>query len=358
MRRRDLLLGGAIACSVGAIAGAPAVLASKKFRWRMVTSWPPNFPVFQTGAERFAKQVYAMSGGRLSIKVFAGGELVPPLGVFDAVSQGGMQMGHSGAVFWAGKAPATQFFSSIPFGMTGQQMNAWLYYGGGLELWNEVYAPFNIVVFPACNTGVQMGGWFNKKIGAMADFGGLKMRIPGLGGKVLSKVGVNVVLLPAGELYMALERGVIDAVEWAGPYHDLQIGFHRAARYYYYPGWHEPGSAIELLVNRKAWESLPKDLQTIVSVAAAQSNLLGLSEFDAKNGLALNDLVTKYNVRVLQFPAEIIRALHKLSAETLEQIAAQDPMFSKVYSSFKTFAGKIDAWTEIGEKAYMEAPGG
>ena len=335
--------------------GAPAVHTKKTFKWKMVTTWPPKFPIFQTGVEKFAQRVEVMSHGRLSIKVYAGGELVPPLGVFDAVSQGSVEMGNSGAYYWAGKAPEAQFFTSIPFGFTAQQINSWLYHGGGLELWREVYAPYNLVPFPIANTGVQMGGWFNKRIDTVKDFEGLKMRIPGVGGKVLAKAGVNVVLLAASELYTSLERGVIDAVEWAGPYHDLQLGFYRAAKHYYYPGWHEPGSCIELTVNKKAWESLPTDLQTIIEAAAAETNISSLAEFDAKNGEALETLVNKYNVKVERFPDEVIRHLKQLSKETIEEIAAGDPKVKKVHDHFSAFSKKIAPWSEISERAYMRA---
>ncbi|VAX24736.1 TRAP transporter solute receptor, unknown substrate 6 [hydrothermal vent metagenome] len=344
-----------VAASAGVISGAPAVHAAKRFRWKMVTTWPPKFPVLQTGAEEFAKKVKKMSGGRLSIRVFAGGELIPALGVFDAVSQGTVEMGHGAAYYWSGKVPEAQFFTSAPFGFTAQQMNAWMYYGGGLNLWREVYASFNLVPFPAANTGVQMGGWFNKKINGLADLKGLKMRIPGLGGKVMGKAGVNVVLLPGGELYTALERGVLDALEWVGPYHDLKMGFYRAAKYYYYPGWHEPGSCLELMINKKAWAKLPKDLQQIVSSAAAEANLLTLAELDAKNGAALNELMTKYKVKVHKYPDDVIKELHKLATETYEELAASNKKIKQVYDAFRKFAGQVEPWTAMSERAYMEA---
>ncbi|MBI4829473.1 MAG: TRAP transporter substrate-binding protein DctP [Nitrospinae bacterium] len=323
----------------------------------MATSWPPGFPVFQTGMEQFAARVKEMSGGRLSIRVYAGGELIPPLEVFDAISAGTVEMGHSASYYWAGKAPELQLFTTSPFGLTAQQFNAWFYHGGGLELMHEMYKPYNIITFPSCNTGVQMGGWFNRKIERIEDFNGLKMRIPGLGGRVVAKAGVNVVLMAAGELYTALERGTIDALEWVGPYHDLKLGFYRAAKYYYYPGWHEPGTMLELMVNLKAWESLPKDLQMIVEAAAAQSNLLGLAEFDAKNGEALNELVNTYKAQVLKFPDEVLKTLHGYAREVLEEEAAKSPGQRKVYDAFRAFAGRVEPWTRMSERAFMEAKG-
>lgn len=358
VKRREFLsnaAGAAGAGLAGMIAGAPAIHAAGKFRWKMVTSWPPRFPVFQTGMEEFSSRIKKMSGGRLTIKVFAGGELVPPLGVFDAVSSGTVQMGHSAAYYWSGKAPELQFFTTAPFGFTAQQINAWFYHGGGIELMHKMYRPFNIITFPSCNTGVQMGGWFNKKINSMDDFKGLKMRIPGLGGKVVARAGGNVVLMPAGELYTALERGVIDALEWVGPYHDLKLGFYRAAKYYYYPGWHEPGAVLEVMINTKAWDSLPKDLKAIVQAAAAESNIKTLAEFDAKNGAALTELTGKYKVKLKKFPDDVLKNLHKFAREALEDEAAKSPKVREVHDAFRKFAAQVEPWTAMSERAFMKA---
>jgi TRAP-type mannitol/chloroaromatic compound transport system substrate-binding protein len=356
MNRREFLQkGGVAAAAAGTVVAAPTTSAAAKYRWKMVTTWPPKFPVFQTGAESFARRCHEMSDGRLDIKVFAGGELVPPMGVFDAVAGGMVALGHSSAYYWAGKLPAAQFFSAVPFGFTGQQMNAWLYHGGGLELWRELYAPYNLIPFPVTNTGVQMGGWFNREINSLKDLAGLKMRIPGLGGKVMGKAGVNVVLLPGAELYTALERGVIDALEWVGPYHDMKLGFHRAAKYYYYPGWHEPGTVIELIVNRAAWATLPDDLKAIVEAAAAQTNIESLGEVDALNAAALRELTDKHKVKLRRFPDEVIAKLRELTRQTLDELAASDPKAKKVYDAFKNFAATVEPWTEQSETAFMRA---
>ncbi len=366
MKRREFIKNAGLAAtaSAGIVAGCsnketaapePVKGSSKSFKWKMITTWPPKFPVFQTGMDELADRVRIMSGGRLDIQVFAGGELAPPLGVLDAVSQGSVEMGHSAAYYWAGKAPELQFFSTAPFGFTAQQINSWLYYGGGIELLHEMYKPFNVISFPAGNTGVQMGGWFNKKIESMDDFKGLKMRIPGLGGKVISKAGGNVVLLPAGDLYTALERGTIDALEWVGPYHDLKLGFYRAAKYYYYPGWHEPGTAFELLINREAWASLPDDLKVIVQSAAAEANIRFLAELDAKNGAALDELVTKYNVTLLKYPDDVMKQLRKLSDETLQEEAGKSAKVKKVYDAFRQFSGRIEPWSRLSEAALIKA---
>ena len=338
--------------------GQPATTAAapeKTYNWKMVTTWPPNFPIFQEGVERFAEEVKTMSNGRLNIKVYAGGELVPPLQTFDAVSQGTVELGHGASYYWAGKIPAAQFFTTVPFGMSAQGANAWLYGGGGLELYKEIYAPFNLVPFPMGNTGVQMGGWFNKKINSVDDLKGLKMRIPGLGGKVIAKAGGTPVLLPGGEIYTALDRGTIDATEWVGPFHDERLGLYRAAKYYYYPGWHEPGTVLELIANKKAYESLPPDLQKIIETAAAASSVWMLSQFEAKNLTALKQLKNEYKVEVLPFPDDVLKALHGYTNEVLEEEAAKDPTFKRVYDAYEAFMKDNDAWNELSEAAYQRA---
>ena len=354
-----VMLIGLFASACGEVpteAGAAAPTSTQQvFKWRMVTTWPANFPVFQEGAERFAEDIKTMSGGRLSIQVFAGGQLIPPLQVFDAVSQGTVEMGHGAAYYWAGKIPAAQFFSSVPFGMTAKGMNAWFYSGGGLELWREVYAPFDLVPLPMGNTGVQMGGWFNKKIESLADLQGLKMRIPGLGGKVLAKAGGNPVLLAGAEVYTALERGTIDATEWVGPYHDLRLGLHRAADYYYYPGWHEPGTALELVISSKAWKLLPDDLRKMVEVAAAASSLWMYSQFETLNRDALIELREQHGIEILEFPAEVLSALRQLTTEALEEEAAKDPLFAEVYQTYQRFRQDIEAWSAISDDSYQRA---
>lgn len=326
---------------------------SKVYRWKMVTTWPPGFPVLQEGAERFAENVKAMSNGRMNIKVYAGGELIPALQTFDAVSQGTVEMGHGSAYYWAGKVPEAQFFSTVPFGMTPSGMNAWLYHGGGLELWREVYKPFHVVPFPLGNTGVQMGGWFNKEINSLADLHGLKMRLPGLGGKVFAKAGGNPVLLAGSEVYNALERNTIDATDWIGPYHDQRLGLYRAAEHYYYPGWQEPGAVLELSINERAWNSLPADLQAIITHAAESENLLMFSEMEQKNMSALEELKARPNVHLHRFPDEVLTKLKQLTKETLDEEAAANPKFKRVYEAYEAFREQDDQWSAISEEAYL-----
>jgi TRAP-type mannitol/chloroaromatic compound transport system substrate-binding protein len=325
----------------------------KTVNWKMATTWPPHFPMLGEGADKIADLVNKMSAGKFKISVYGGGELVPPLGVFDAVSQGTVEMGHGAAYYWAGKVPAAQFFAVVPFGFNAQSQNAWINSGGGLALWEEIYKPFNLKPYTAGNTGVQMGGWFNKEINTIKDLKGLKMRIPGLGGKVLAKAGGNAILVAGGEIYTNLDRGVIDATEWVGPYHDLKMGFYKAAKYYYYPGWHEPGTTLEAMVNTKAYAKLPTDFQVMLDVAIEKTNSWMLAEFEAKNNAALNELVNKHKVKLRKFPDEVLSALKKYSDEVLEEVAAKDPMSRKVYNSFLKFRKNIYAWNKITEEPYQ-----
>ncbi len=328
--------------------------SSKKYKWKMVTTWPPNFSVLGEGAKLFSDWVKKMSAGRLEIEVYGGGELVPALDCFDAVRNNVADCASGAAYYWAGKVPAAQFFASIPFGMNAQQLNSWLYCGGGLELWEELYAPYNLIPMPGGNTGVQMGGWFNKEITEVADLEGLKMRMPGLGGKVLAKAGGTAVLLPGGELYTGLERGIIDATEWIGPYHDYKMGFHQIAKYYYTPGWHEPGTALELIFNKKKFEALPEDLQEIVRCAAERLNQWVLNEFDAQNAKYLELLKQESQLEIRSFPDDVMQELKKYTSEVIDDLANSDAMSRKIYDSYNSFKTKGKAWADLTERAYYE----
>jgi len=357
MKRRDFLKKagvGAAAAVAATTIKAPAVIAKKTYNWKMVTTWPPKLPVLQTGADRLARRIGELSGGRIKIQVFAAGELVPAMGIFDAISGGTVECGSSAAYYWAGKVRASQWFCAVPFGLNGQGMSCWFHGGNGLKLWEETYAPFNLIPRPGGSTGVQMGGWFNKKVNTIGDFKGLKFRMPGLGGKVLAKAGATVVLTPGGEIFTNLERGVIDATEWVGPLHDLRMGFYQAAKYYYYPGWHEPGSYVEHMFNKKAYESLPKDLQHIVDAACMESEQWTLAQFDSQNGAALQTLINKHHVKLIRYPDEVLNALRKLAKEVLEEEAAKDPQSTKVNNDFKKFQKVIGTWGTVSEKAYYD----
>ncbi len=332
--------------------GATDSPKAQTFRWKLVTTWPKNYPGLGTAPENFARMVERMSDGRLHIKVFGAGQLVPALEVFDAVSQGTAEMGHSSAYYWKGKIPASPFFTSVPFGLNVQEMNGWLHYGGGLELWREAYAPFNLIPFAAGNTGVQMGGWFNREINSLADLKGLKMRIPGIGGEVITRAGGEAVNIAGGEVYTAMQTHVIDATEWVGPYNDLAFGFYQIARYYYYPGWHEPGPSLELIVNKQAFDQLPADLQAMVEVAARAVNQDMLDEYTARNNQALVELVQKHGVQVREFPADVITSLHSITLQVLQELADSDELAKRVYESQQAFEKQAEAYHEISEAAY------
>ncbi len=324
---------------------------SKKYRWNMVTTWPPNFPILGEGCNKFSEWVDEMSGGRLQIRVYGGGELIPPLEAFDAVSSGTAQLGHGSAYYWAGKIPAAQFFASVPFGMNAQQVNAWIVGGGGMELWRELYEPFDLIPFLAGNTNAQMGGWFNKEINTIDDLKGLKMRIPGLGGRVFERAGGSAILSAGSEIYTNLERGVIDATEWIGPFHDYKMGFHKIAKYYYSPGWHEAGTALELFVNKPTYDELPRDLQVILETSAARLNQFMMTQLEVQNAIYLKILKDE-GVDVRPFPQEIIGILKETTREVIDEIVAKDPKSAKVYQSFKDFKALNKGWTDLTEKVF------
>ncbi|AKH21173.1 TRAP transporter substrate-binding protein [Sedimenticola thiotaurini] len=351
MKRRDFLKKAAVGAA--AASAAPAVLAQskKRIRWRMATSWPKAFDIIFGGAESVAARVKAMTGGQFEIIPYAGGELVGGLEVFDAVSQGTVQMGHTASYYYIGKDPALAFDAAVPFGLTFRQQNAWFYQGGGREAMREIFAEHNIVNFPAGNTGVQMGGWFRKEVNSLDDLKGLKMRIPGLGGKVMSRLGVTVQVMAGAEIYPALERGVIDATEWVGPYDDEKAGFYKVAPYYYYPGWWEPAPTLSLYINQKAWDSLPKEYQEIVASAAAESNLNMMSEYDTHNSAALKRLVEK-GTKIREYSTEILEAARKESLALYDELSAENARFKKIYADWRAFKTDSDTWFSSNETSY------
>jgi TRAP-type mannitol/chloroaromatic compound transport system substrate-binding protein len=263
-------------------------------------------------------------------------------------------MGHGSPYYWAGKVPEAQFFSSVPFGMTAKGMNAWLYYGGGLELWREAYTPFNVIPFPMGNTGMQMGGWFNKKIESIADIKGLRMRIPGLGGKVFARAGGNPILMAGSEIYTNLERGAIDATEWVAPFHDLRLGLNRAAKYYYYPGWHEPGTMFELIINLNKWNNLPDDLKKIIDTTAAAVSTWIFAQMEFNNEVALREIIKNKNIELLQFPEDVLNEFQKFTKVTLDEEAARNPAFKKVYDAYREFNDNYSRWSRLSEESYQQ----
>ena len=323
--------------------------------WKLVTTWPKGLPGLGSAPENFARRVGEMSNGRLTVRVYGGGEVVPPFEVFDAVSQGVAEMGHGASYYWKGKIPSSVFYTAVPFGMTAQEMNGWLHYGGGLELWRELYAPFGVRPFAGGSTGVQMAGWFNRELKSAGDLDGLKMRIPGLAGEVFAASGGTAVRLAGGEIYTSMQTGVIDAVEWVGPYNDRTLGLMEVAEYYYYPGWHEPGAMLEFTVNQEAFDRLPADLQAIVEGAARATNQDMLDEFTARNNQSLNSLLDDYAVKLRPLPDDVMDVLHSNSVIALEQLKAGDPMAQKIAASYEEFLGGVRRYHEISERAYLNA---
>lgn len=331
---------------------APNIITNKKYHWKMVTTWPPDLAVFGEIADKVSEWANQMSAGRINIKVYGGGELVPPLEAFDAVGSGTAEIGSGGAYYWAGKSPATQFFAAVPFGMNAQQLTSWTVCGGGYELWKEVYAQFNVVPFIGGNSGVQMGGWFNREINTIDDFKGLKMRMPGLGGNVINKAGAAAVLLPGSELYTSLERGVIDATEWVGPYHDYKMGFHKIAKYYYYPGWHEAGTQLEFFMNKGVYDSLPKDLQVIMDTVMYRAHVWVLSEFETQNAIYLDKILGESKVQLKEYPKPVLDQLRIYTKEVIAEAVGDDALSKKVYASYQAFEKRARKWSELTEKAY------
>ncbi len=359
MKRRHFVGGLAAAAGLAACSSESTDCTAggedrqEQFEWSMVTSWPPGLPGLGAGAQNLADRITRASGGRLTIKLYAAGELVPAFEVFDSVSRGTVEMGHGASYYHKGKLDAAQFFTAIPFGLNAQEMNGWLYYGGGLELWRELYEPFKLIPFPAGNSGVQMGGWFNKEINSVEDLKGLKMRIPGLGGEVLRRAGGTPVTLPGSEVFTALQTGAIDAAEWVGPYNDVAFGLQKAASYYYYPGWQEPGPTLEVIINQDAWNSLPDDLKAIVELAAQAVNNDMLAEFVHGNAMSLKTLMADPEVEIRPYPEDVLELLSNVTEEVLTEAAANDPKFAKLYESFSEYRETAAAWQRISEEAHL-----
>ncbi|MCA3212971.1 MAG: TRAP transporter substrate-binding protein [Burkholderiales bacterium] len=359
MKRRNFVAGtgAAGAALASALIAAPGIArAQQNFRWRMTTTWPAGLPFYQVGpgsAAAFAERVDKMSNGRIKIQVFAAGELLPAFEGFDAVSNGTIELNHGVSYFWSGKTFAAQYFATVPFGMSFLGHYAWLQFGGGNALWEETYRPLNVVPFAAGCSGVQMTGWFKKEIRSLADLKGVKMRIPGLAGRIYSALGVEVRQLPGGEIFPALERGVIDAAEFVGPFLDARLGLQNAAKNYYASGWHEPSTVSEIVIQRKIWEALPADLKDIVRAAADATNQEGLFLLEARNADALDTLVSRDKVNVRSLPTDVVKALRATTADVLNEAAKKDPQTRKVHESFFAFKRKHDKWSEISEESFL-----
>lgn len=355
MKRRAFLYGGIGTVAACGPAGDETLerSASETHSWRMVTSWPPNFPGFGSSANRLAESIGNLSDGRIDIEVFAAGELIPAFEVFDTVARGNMQMGHSSPTYWRGTIPAAPIFSSVPFGMLSSEHKAWMDHGGGLELWREIYGARGIVPFVAGNTGAQMGGWFKSEIRSVDDLVGLKMRISGFGAEVIQRAGAVAVSLPGSELFTSLATGVIDATEWNGPFNDMAWGLQEVASYYYYPGWHEPSGVLEALVSADAWAALSPHLQAVIDAACRSEADYVVAEFAARNQRALTTLTVDHGVQLRRFPDDVLTELRRLSFEVMDDLAAADADVARVYDSYRTYADAIGVWHEISEGAHQ-----
>ena len=356
MKRRSFLTGAAVAGVAAAASSlAKPAIAQGKRELKMVTTWPKNFPGLGTAAQRVADSIGVLTDGQVTVKLFAAGELVPPFESFDAVSRGTADMYHGAEYYWQGKDKAFNFFAAVPYGLTATEMNAWIHFGGGQELWDELGKKFNIKPFAAGNTGVQMGGWFNREINSVEDLKGLKFRMPGLGGEVLRKLGATVVALPGGEIFPALQSGAIDGTEWVGPWNDLAFGFYKVAKFYYYPGFHEPAPAQSLGINLDVWESFTATQKGIISTVCMGENSRAHAEFNAKNGDVLNTLLTKHGVQLKKFSDDVLKAIGTASGEVIAGLSNSDDITKEVVASFLANRKNAISWSRLAEESYFSA---
>lgn len=356
MKRRQFLTTGAAAGAAAAAAtvSAPAISQGRK-EMKLVTSFPKNFPGLGTSAARVAKRITAATNGRVNVRLFDAGELVPAFGVFDAVSEGNAEAYFSAEYYFPNKSQAFNFFTAVPFGMTHLETWAWLMYGGGYELWRDLHAQFGMVPFAAASTGVQMGGWLNKRITKLDDYKGVKFRMPGLGGEVLRALGVAVVNLPGGEIFPALQSGAIDGSEWVGPWHDLAFGFHRVVKHYHWPGFHEPGTASSYAVNKRFWESLSAEDREIITAIFQAEVFIQSAEYDGRSPESLDTLVSKHGVQLHKFPDSLLIELGKISSDVVSEVGATDPTTQAVWESYRKFRRTAINWSKISLQGYMNA---
>ncbi|NRF27652.1 TRAP transporter substrate-binding protein [Vibrio coralliilyticus] len=345
---------GAIALLLG-LASVTSFAAEKVYRLKLAETWGPNTPILGDATKNMAQLAEEMSNGRLKIRIDSANKHKAPLGIFDMVKSGQYDLGHSSSYYWKGKVPNTLYFSSMPFGMITTEQYAWFYRGGGMELMEKVYAPHNLLSFPGGNSDIQMGGWFKKEINSVEDLKGLKIRIPGFAGEVMARVGAKPTNIAPGELYTSLERGTIDALEWVGPAFDLRMGFQKIAPYYY-TAWHEPGSETQFLVNRKTWDRLPKDLQSILETAFRVAAFDMYTQALDANANSWATMTQEYpDIKVRDFPPQVLEAMQKATQELLEEQASNDPLAKQIIESQRQYLAKVRAWTEISAKAYLDS---
>ncbi len=336
-----------------ALLSTSAVADEKVYRLKLAETWGPNFPIFGDTTKNMAAMAEKMSNGRLQIRIDSANKHKAPLGVFDMVKSGQYDLGHSASYYWKGKVPNTLYFTSMPFGMTAPEQYAWFYHGGGMELMEKVYSPHNMLSFPGGNTDIQMGGWFQKEINSLEDLQGLKMRIPGFAGEVLAELGAKPTNIAPGELYTSLERRTIDALEWVGPSLDLRMGFHKIAPYYY-TGWHEPATELQFLVNKRTWERLPEDLREILRIAMRTAAYDMYAQSVHESGKNWVSIKTEYpDVKVKDFPPEVIKALRDANDRLLADHAAKDALAKEIQESQANYLKDVRQWTDISMRAYL-----
>lgn len=341
-----------IASAVAEDAGLPSI------EWQMATSWPADLDSIFWGAQLVANRVAALTDGKFLIRPRAADELAPGLAVLNAVEEGTVPIGHTVSHYYTDKGLVIALNNGLPFGLTARQQNAWLYEGGGLEMLQQVHADrFNIIQFPVGNSGVQMGGWFNKEINSVSDLAGLKMRIPGIAGQAMERLGVSVQMLPGGEIFQALESGAIDAAEWVGPYEDERMGFHTVASYYYYPGWWDPGSSVEVQINLDEWKKLPEQYQEALKTAAYETNVRVMARYDARNPVALHRLINDSGIQLRPFPDDLLRAAEEAAFELFDENAAADADFASIFKEWLAFRDAIHAWHGLAELGYLQYVG-
>ncbi len=352
--RRAALAAAAGLGGAALLAGCAAKSTGSRFRWNMVTTWPADFPGPGEAARRLATMVDRATHGRLKIRVHGGGEYVPSFGVFDAVSTGHAEIGHGAAHFWQAERPAAALFTAVPFGLNAIEMDAWIQTGGGLELWRELYADAGVIPFAAGSLGAQTAGWYNREITAVTDFRGLRIRMPGLGGEVLRRLGAEPVNVAGRDLFQALKSGAIDAAKWGSPSNDLALGLHRLARYCYYPGWQEPTTTLECLVNRAAFESLPEDLSTVLATACRAVHVDTLADATTRNAKAIADLRAAGAI-FRQLPGPVLASLRRASAAVMQRVGAHDALSQRTLTSFRAFRDSVRTWHAMSEVAFYQA---
>jgi len=354
MTRRGMIVKAGAAAAAAAAFPAPAISQGIR-EFKLATSWPKDLPGLQTSAERIGRAITVATGNRIRVTVFAAGELVKPFEVFDAVSNGVIEMYHSAEYYWERRSPAFNFFAAVPFGFTADEMAAWIHFGGGQALWDELSANYNIKPLLTTNTGVQMGGWFSKEVSSVQSYAGLKYRMPGLGGEVLRRLGATVVNLPGGEIVPALRSGAIDASEWVGPWDDMHLGLHKASKFYYYPGFHEPGTVLATAINKARWDSLTAEERGLITTVANAEYAYSLAEFNTNNAKSLQELRQDKNIEIRKFDDSILKAFGEHSGEVMAEVGAKDPLTRRTYQSYMEFRNRYTPWSDMAERAYLNA---